>query len=136
MGLTILSSHRESYLSLAQELTQLKGYSYESRKGCRELLTTLKRKPPYKYFLIHYQNFNKLNFNFETVFSEISAYSATQTSDAVYVIGGRWTKDIVAEFKNDQWRRLANLNQGRQAHGSITVEGQTMIIGGYFNNQT
>ena len=83
-----------------------------------------------KYFLIHFQNFYKLNFNFETGFSGISYYSATQTSDAVYIIGGYFTSNIVAEFKNDQWRRLANLNQGRYAHGSITIGGQTMIIGG------
>ena len=54
--------------------------------------------------------------------------------DAVYIIGGRWTQDIVAEFKNDQWHRLANLNQGRYGHGSITIGGQTMIIGGESNN--
>ena len=60
----------------------------------------------------------------------ISFYSATQTSDAVYVIGGRFTNSIVAEFKNDQWRRLGFLNQPREGHGSITVDGQTMIIGG------
>ena len=60
----------------------------------------------------------------------ISFYSATQTSDAVYVIGGRFTNNIVAEFKNDQWRRLGFLNQPREGHGSITVDGQTMIIGG------
>ena len=71
-----------------------------------------------------------------TNFREISIYSTTQTLDAVYIIGGYVTKDIVAEFKNDQWRRLANLNQGRDAHGSITFGGQTMIIGGYFNRQT
>ena len=63
-------------------------------------------------------------------------YSATQTSDAVYIIGGYYTWDIVAEFKDDQWRRLANLNQPREANGSITVGGETMIIGGYFNVQT
>ena len=56
--------------------------------------------------------------------------------DAVYIIGGRWTQDIVAEFKNDQWHRLANLNQGRYLHGSITIGGQTMIIGGTDDNQT
>ena len=66
----------------------------------------------------------------------ISRYSTTQTLDAVYIIGGAYTKDIVAEFKNDQWRRLANLNQGRYGHGSITIGGETMIIGGYFNAQT
>ena len=86
--------------------------------------------------MIHYQNFHRLNFNFETIFSEISYYSATQTSDAVYIIGGLYTKDIVAEFKNDQWRPLANLNQGRFGHGSIIIEGETMIIGGFFNKQT
>ena len=68
--------------------------------------------------------------------SGISHFSTTQTFDAVYIIGGLYTQDIVAEFKNDQWRRLADLNQGRYGHGSITIEGQTMIIGGYFNSQT
>ena len=63
-------------------------------------------------------------------------YSTTQTLDAVYIIGGRYTRNIVAEFKNDQWRRLADLNQGRYGHGSITIGGETMIIGGYFNNNT
>ena len=56
--------------------------------------------------------------------------------EAVYIIGGKYTQDIVAEFKNDQWHRLANLNQGRWLHGSITIEGQTMIIGGRSDNQT
>ena len=72
----------------------------------------------------------------KTNFRGISRYSTTQTLDAVYIIGGAYTKDIVAEFKNDQWRRLADLNQGRYSHGSITIGGETMIIGGYFNNNT
>jgi len=73
------------------------------------------------------------DFICKTIFRGISAYSTTQTSDAVYIIGGFYTKDIVAEFKNDQWRQLADLNQGRFSHGSITIGGQTMIIGGYLN---
>ena len=40
---------------------------------------------------------------------------------------------IVAEFKENIWERLANVKQGRYAHGSITVGGQTMIIGGRQN---
>jgi len=63
-------------------------------------------------------------------------YSTTQTLDAVYIIGGVYTKNIVAQFKNDQWRRLADLNQGRFGHNSITIGGQTMTIGGYFNGRT
>ena len=77
-----------------------------------------------------------MDFICKTTFRIISHYSTAHTLDAVYIIGGLYTKDIVAEFKNDQWRRLADLNQGRNGHGSITVGGQTMIIGGYFNNNT
>ena len=53
--------------------------------------------------------------------SRIYDYSTAHTSDAVYVIGGGYTPDIVAEYKDDQWRLLDNLNQGRRGHGSITV---------------
>ena len=72
----------------------------------------------------------KFDFQCKTLFSEISHYSATQTSDAVYIIGGLFTRNIVAEFKENFWRRLDDLNQGRYVHGSITVGGRTMIIGG------
>ena len=37
---------------------------------------------------------------------------------------------MIAEFKNDQWRRLDDLKKGRASHGSITVGTQTMIVGG------
>jgi len=63
-------------------------------------------------------------------------YSTTQTLDAVYIIGGVYTKNIVAQFKNYQWRRLADLNVGRFSHGSIIIGGQTMIIGGVSWGQT
>ena len=63
--------------------------------------------------------------------SRIGIYSTAHSSDAVYIIGGIDSPSIVAEFKDDKWRRLDNLNQKRDGHGSITVEGQTMIVGGY-----
>ena len=37
---------------------------------------------------------------------------------------------IVAEFKNGQWGQLANWNKGRYAHGSLSIDDQTIIIGG------
>ena len=37
----------------------------------------------------------------------------------------------VAEFKNDQWRKLNDLTQGRKNHGSIAVGLRIMIVGGY-----
>ena len=63
-------------------------------------------------------------------FSQISEYSTAQSSDAAYIIGGRYTKNLVAEFKNDEWRQLDDLIQGRFFHGSITIESQTMVAGG------
>ena len=72
----------------------------------------------------------KLHFQPESIFSEISHYSATQTSEAVYIIGGSQPSNIVAEFKENVWRRLDDLKQGHYWHGSITVGGQTMILGG------
>ena len=64
-----------------------------------------------------------------TLFSRISEYSTAQSPAAAYIIGG-YTRNLVAEFKNDQWTQLDDLNKGRQGHGSITVGAQTMIVGG------
>lgn len=64
------------------------------------------------------------------LFSEISSYSTAQSAHAAYIIGGSYTKNIVAEFKNDQWNRLDDLKKGRNYHGSITIGTQTMIVGG------
>ena len=57
----------------------------------------------------------------------------------MFIIGGiiyqdlitenSWS-DMVAQFKNGQWSRLANLNQGRMGHGAITIGAETMVIGG------
>ena len=65
------------------------------------------------------------------VLRRMSDYSTTQSSDAAYFIGNYPTKNIVAVFKNDQWRKLDNLNQGRNGHASITIGVQTIILGGY-----
>ena len=69
------------------------------------------------------------------LFSRIYQYSTTQTADAAYIIGGDYSMDVIAEFKNDKWRRLDDLNTGRSRHGSITLGSQTMIIGGYTNSE-
>ena len=66
-----------------------------------------------------------------TLFSRISQYSTANTPDAAYIIGGLYTRNLVAEFRNDQWAQLDDLNKGRYYHGSIDVGTQTMIVGGY-----
>lgn len=67
----------------------------------------------------------------QLIISSIRHYSTTSTSNAAYIIGGYYTKGIVAEFKENQWRRLENLMKGRYDHGSLKVGDQTIIIGGY-----
>ena len=82
------------------------------------------------------RKYNRIYINY--FFSNyISHYSATQTSDAAYIIGGFSNNipSVIAEFKNDEWRRLDDLNTGRYWHGSITLGKQTMIIGGYTNSE-
>ena len=61
----------------------------------------------------------------------ICNYSTASTSEATYIIGGYYTKDIIAEFKKDSWRRLGTLAKGRFNHESITLNDETMVIGGY-----
>ena len=74
-----------------------------------------------------------IRFSIKDYFSGINHYSTTQTSDVVYIIGGRYTLNIVAEFKENVWRRLADLKQGRYGHSSIMVGGDSIIIGGHLS---
>ena len=58
-------------------------------------------------------------------------YSTASTSNAAYFIGGTYTTEVIAEFKNDAWRQLGTLTKGRDRHASISLDGEIMIIGGY-----
>ena len=66
----------------------------------------------------------------------IYAYATTHTEYSVYIIGGstdgspRRTSTI-AEYKNEIWTIAGNLQLARERHGAITVNGKTMIIGGW-----
>ena len=57
-------------------------------------------------------------------------YSTTHTSDAVFIIGGYNTGNIVAEFRDYKWKHIADLKQARSRHSSIAFGSQTIIIGG------
>ena len=54
------------------------------------------------------------------------------TADAVYTFGGYPTEasNIVAEYKNDEWRRLPDLKSARWLHASIKMGQEVMIFGG------
>ena len=66
-----------------------------------------------------------------SLFSRVGGYSTVSSPEAAYIIGGFTTKNLVAEFRNDQWAQLNDLNKGRSFHGSITVGARTMIVGGF-----
>ena len=62
--------------------------------------------------------------------SAICFYSTASTPNAAYIIGGPGRSDLIAEFKDNKWRRYGSLNNGRTFHGSLSVNDQTFIIGG------
>ena len=65
------------------------------------------------------------------MFSRISYYLTAYSADAAYIIGGGlYNQNLVAEFREYQWRELDDLNNGRTGHGSITIGDQTMTVGG------
>ena len=80
-------------------------------------------------------------------------YSTASTDEAVYIIGGdqnsdsielsylsaaKWShlSSSVAIFKNDVWKRLGDLTQARHLHGSISINQQIMVVGGYTGERT
>ena len=62
----------------------------------------------------------------------IAFYSTAETLDTAYVFGGQGIdSNIVAQYNNDRWKRLDNLNSKRYGHGSIIVGDHALIIGGW-----
>ena len=68
---------------------------------------------------------------------KIHWYSSAATEEAAYIIGGNQgstCSPTIAEFKNGQWRKLGDLTQGRQVHGSISIGQLTMVVGGFLSS--
>ena len=62
-------------------------------------------------------------------------YSTVSSSEAAYFIGGSQTRELIAEFKNGNWRQFGTLSIGRQAHGSIKIGNEFMVIGGFSSDR-
>ena len=82
------------------------------------------------------RKFNKCNLEcklmmFMAFFSSIYGYSVASTSEAAYIIGGYYTRDIIAEFKDGKWRQSGTLAKKRAWHGSINLGKDVMVIGGF-----
>ncbi len=65
-----------------------------------------------------------MNFRF------VAEYATASTSEAAYVIGGRMTNDVIAEFKNNLWSQFGTLSHVRYSHQSISIGDEWLIIGG------
>ena len=63
----------------------------------------------------------------------VYGYSTAATDEAAYIISGVQDSysPTIAELKNEQWRKLGDLTQARQLHGSISIGQRTMVVGGY-----
>lgn len=77
----------------------------------------------------------RFNFRFDSLYylssRRVYGYSTAASTNAAFIIGGDRTRDVIAEFKNNAWRNLGSLNRPRNSHASISLNGETMIIGGY-----
>lgn len=73
------------------------------------------------------------NKRIETYFYRfIAFYSTAETLDTAYVFGGQGiVSNIVAQYSDNQWKRLDDLNSKRYGHGSIVIGDRAMIIGGW-----
>ena len=60
------------------------------------------------------------------------AYSTASTSEAVYIIGGQNTKEIIARYDARYgWLQVGTMTQGRHYHGSISLDDEVMVLGGF-----
>ena len=68
----------------------------------------------------------------------ISDYATASTDSAAYILGGWIGKDnwpnsrtsITAEYKNNEWRNIGNLNEIKSCHSAIFYNGEYFIVGG------
>ena len=63
----------------------------------------------------------------------ISQYATASTDSAAYIIGGlngsRYVSTI-AEYKNNKWREIGNLNESKYRLSAIFNNGEYIVVGG------
>ena len=73
------------------------------------------------------------DFPVSNILLRISHYATASTDTAAYIIGG-WTESdrtsIIAEFKNNKWRKIGELNEPKSSPSAILHNGEYIIVGG------
>ena len=66
----------------------------------------------------------------------IAFYATASTDSAAYIIGGFAGRDVstIAEYKNNKWRKIGNLNEPKRSSSAILNKGEFIIIGGLVEN--
>ena len=63
----------------------------------------------------------------------IYKYATASTDSAAYIIGG-WNRgefvSTIAEFKNNRWRKIGNLNEPKDSLSAIFNNGEYIVVGG------
>ena len=63
----------------------------------------------------------------------ISSYATASTDSAAYVIGGYngfENVSTIAEYKNNKWRKIGELNEPKSALSAISYNGEYIVVGG------
>ena len=67
----------------------------------------------------------------------ISYYATASTDSAAFILGGYigqetadWRTSIIAEYKNNAWRKIGQLNEMKDSLSVIFHNGEYMIVGG------
>ena len=67
----------------------------------------------------------------------ISHYATASTDSAAYIIGGYNGYDevsTIAEYKNNKWRTIGNLNEPKYGPSVIFNNGEYIVVGGDANS--
>ena len=63
-------------------------------------------------------------------------YATASTDSAAYIIGGYNSGEYVstiAEYKNNKWREIGNLNEPKDSLSAIFNNGEYIFVGGNVN---
>ena len=64
----------------------------------------------------------------------ISNYATASTGSAAYIIGGyggRSYISTIAQFKNNQWLKIGDVNKKKSFLSAISHDGEYLIVGGF-----
>ena len=74
-----------------------------------------------------------LEFLVSYITLRISYYGTASTELAVYIIGGGSGSEnlsTIAEFKDNKWRKIGDLNVSKSGLSTIMQNGEFMLVGG------